>query len=248
MTTIETNETCDSILGGRIRVIQPRKGYRFSVDALLLARFVRPRPRERVLELGAGSGVVSMLVAALYGVREVVALEKDAALVAMARRSAELNGIDSMRTVVADLRERRIHGLAANSFDLVIANPPYRAVASGRESPIPARRVARSETEGTLEDFVAAATRYARHRGTVGFVFLAERSAELLAAMRARRIEPKRIRFVHPRADRAASAILVEARKGGGIGVEVEPPLVLYAREGLYTDEAREILGAAENR
>jgi tRNA1Val (adenine37-N6)-methyltransferase len=248
MTINEANETCDSILGGRIRVIQPRKGYRFSVDALLVARFVRVRARDRVLELGAGSGVVSMCVAALYGPREVVALEMEPALVAMARRGAELNGLGSMRAIAADLRERRIQGIAANSFDLVIANPPYRAVATGRQSPIPARRVARSEAEGTLEDFVSAAGRYARHRGSAAFVFLAERSAELLATMRAHRLEPKRIRFVHPRADRAATAVLVEARKGGGTGVEVEPPLILYARERVYTDEARAMLGGAEYR
>ncbi len=248
MTIDEANETCDSILGGRVRVIQPRKGYRFSVDALLLARFVHSGARDRVLELGAGSGVISIIVAALHNPREVVALEIDPTLAAMVRRSAELNGLGSIRAIVADLRERRIYGIAANSFDLVIANPPYRAIAAGRESPIPARRAARSEAEGTLEDFVAAAARYARHRGAVGFVFLAERSAELIAAMRARRLEPKRIRFVHPRAGRPATMILVEARKGGWIGVEVEPPLILYARERVYTDEAREILDAPEHR
>lgn len=244
MVTNEANETCDSILGGKIRVIQPRTGYRFSADSLLLARFVRARQRDRVLELGAGSGVVSMLVAALHASCEVVALEKDPALVAMTRRSVELNGLARVRAIAADLRERRIPGIAANSFDLVIANPPYRAVATGRESPIPARRVARSEAEGTLEDFVAATVRYARHRGAAAFVFVAERSAELIATMRAHRLEPKRIRFVHARADRPATTTLVEARKGGGIGVVIEPPLILYAREGGYTDEAREMLAS----
>lgn len=239
----EAAETCDSILGGRISVIQPRKGYRFSVDAILLARFCRVRPRDRVLDLGAGSGVVSMAVAALYGPREVLALEMDAQLCAMARRSVELNRLDSVRVITADLRRRKIEGIEPNGFHLVIANPPYRAIATGRESPVRQRHAARAEAAATLDQFVAAAKRYVRHRGRVAFVFLAERSAELTTAMRSQRLEPKRIRFVHPRIDRAATTMLVEATMGGGTGVEIEPPLILYQRAGVYSREARELLG-----
>ena len=125
-----------------------------------------------------------------------------------------------VRAVCADLRARRVPGAAAGGFDLVLANPPFRARMSGRESALVGRRLARGESAARLEDFVAAAARYARHGGRTAFIFAAARSAELISALRARRLEPKRIRFVHPYAAASASTVLVEARKGGGVEVE----------------------------
>jgi len=235
-------ETLDSILGGALRLYQPRRGYRFSVESVLLARFAAARPVRRVLELGAGCGVVALIYAALAKPREVVAIEIQPALAALIARNASLNGLGMVRALCADLRSRRALGSPAGGFDLVLANPPFRARASGRESPFAGRRLARGETAARLEDFVAAAARYARHGGRAAFVFAAARSAELISALRARRLEPKRIRFVHPYAAASASAVLVEARKGGGVEVEIEPPLVMYDAPGVYSDAARALL------
>lgn len=182
------------------------------------------------------------MLAALWHPREVVAIEIQPELAAMAERNAVLNGLASMRVICADLRARRIDGLAPASFDLVVANPPYRALRSGRESPEPGRRIARGESSATLAEFVASAKRYAAHGAKAAFVFDASRSSELLGCLAANSLEPKRIRFVHPRADAPAATILVEARKGGGIEATIEPPLFLYERPGVYSDEARELM------
>ena len=237
-------ETHDKILGGTLAIVQPRAGYRFAIDAILLGRFAQPRSRDRVLDLGAGCGVVSVMLAALHRPREVVALELQSDLAEMAARNATLNGLSMVRTVCADLRTHRIEGLEPATFDLVVANPPYRALHSGRESPNHSRRIARGEREATLAEFVAAAARHASHGAKAAFVFTAARSAELIAALSVHALEPKRIRFVHPRIGMRASTILVEARKGGGVEVELEPPLILYSSPGIYTDEARELLDA----
>ena len=242
------NETRDTILNGRITVIQPRHGYRFSVDAILLGRFARASTRERVLELGAGCAVVSIMMAALYRPREIVAIEIQPALAAMIARSAAINGLKPVNAICADLRQRNIAGVEPASFDLIVANPPYRAAAAGRENPDRGRRLARGENAGAavLMDFVAAARRYARHGGRVAFVFTARRSAELISAMRSKQLEPKRIRFVHPRIAMPASVMLIEARAGGGIEVAIEPPLIIYERPGIYTSEARAILSSSD--
>lgn len=237
------NETVDSILGGRLKLVQPRKGYRFSVEAVLLGRFVHAASRAHVLELGAGCGVISIIIAALFKPREVAAIEIQPVLAELIARNAALNSLPMVGARCADLRERKIEGIAPASFDLVVANPPYRAQASGRESPDEGRRMARGESAGTLRDFVAAAARYTRHGGRAAFVFSAERSAELITLMRSYSLEPKRIRFVHPRAAKPASAILIEARKGAGVEVAIEPPFILYSRKGIYTKEARMLLG-----
>ena len=212
------------------------------MDSILLGRFVRVRKRDRVLELGAGCGVISVMIAALWLPREVVAVEIQPDLAAIAERNAALNQLDSIRVISADLRARRIEGLAPASFDVVVANPPYRALGSGRRSPNPGRRVAREERAATLADFVAAAKRFAANGAKVAFVFDASRSAELLRCLAADSLEPKRIRFVHPRADAPAATILVEARKDGGIEAAIEPPLMLYDRPGVYSDEARALM------
>jgi len=246
MTAISSNEneTHDTILDGSITLIQPRHGYRFSLEAILLGRFARASRRDRVLELGAGCGVVSMMMAAIYRPRSVVAVEIQPTLAEMIDRSASINGLDSMQSVCADIRQKKIAGIERASFDLVVANPPYRAAATGRENPNQGRRLARGESVALLEDFVAAARRYARTGGRVAFVFTARRSAELISAMRSNQLEPKRIRFVHPRLAMPASVMLIEARLGGGIEVAIESPLILYERPGIYTAEARTLLSA----
>ncbi len=172
-----TIETVDSILGGALTLVQPRDGYRFSIDSLLLGDFARVRERDRVLDLGAGCGVISVMVAALGRPREVVAIEIQPELAAIAERNATLNGIASMRVINADLCARRIGGLAPASFDLVVANPPYRALRSGRESPNAGRRIARGESSATLAQFAGAAKRYAANGAKAAFVFDASRSA-----------------------------------------------------------------------
>jgi tRNA1Val (adenine37-N6)-methyltransferase len=240
----DENETRDTILDGSITLIQPKHGYRFSVEAILLGRFARARTRERVLELGAGCGVVSIMIAALYRPREVVAIELQPPLAAMIPRNAEANSLESVKAVCADLRQKKIAGVEPASFDLVVANPPYRAAASGRENPDHSRRMARGEGAAALLDFVAAARRYARIGGRVAFVFTARRSAELISTMRSKQLEPKRIRFMHSQVGRPASVVLIEARVGGGIEVAIEPPLILYDRPGIYTAEARALLSS----
>ncbi|HXW84659.1 MAG TPA: hypothetical protein VEJ86_09670, partial [Candidatus Binataceae bacterium] len=157
--------------------------------------------------------------------------------------NARLNDLATVRAICADLRARRIAELEPASFDLVVANPPYRALRSGRDVPERGRRLGRTETGAGLRDFVAAARRFVRNGGRVALVFTASRSAELIATLREYRLEPKRIRFVHPRASAPAASCLIEARADGGVEVTVEPPLWLHEGTGEYTAEARWWLG-----
>ncbi|HKV56458.1 MAG TPA: methyltransferase [Candidatus Binataceae bacterium] len=239
-------ETLDAILGGTISIVQPAKGYRFAVDSILLGRFAQPAHGARVLELGAGSGVVAVMLAALRSPREVAAVEIQPQLAAMISRNASLNGIARLTAICADIRERNVPGLAPGSFDYVVANPPYRSAGSGRESPLPGRRIARGADGAALHDFIAAAARYAKNGGKLALVFTAARTAELITELKGKRLEPKRIRFVHPLPGRPATIVLMEARKGGRVEVKIEPPLLLYDRPGAYSNEARDLLGRAK--
>lgn len=237
-----SDETIDTILSGALTIVQPANGYRFAIDSILLARFAEIRPRDRVLELGAGCGVISVAIAATRHPRQVIALELQPELVALISSNAALNACYHLTALQGDLRHRTIPGVSPGSFDAIVANPPYRAIRTGRVSPNPARRLARDESTATLDAFIRAANRYCKDGGRASLVFTAARSVELIATLRKHHLEPKRLRFVHPYAGRPATTLLIEARKRGGIEALIEPPLILYDAPSAYTAEARRLL------
>jgi tRNA1Val (adenine37-N6)-methyltransferase len=242
---LDKAQTVDSILGGALTIVQPASGYRFAVDSILLARFVRPRQRDRILELGAGCGVVSIVLAALHHPSEIAAVEVQPQLAGLIAHNALLNDVASVTPICADIR-RPIPGLRLATFGYVVLNPPYRAASRGRESPNPGRRAARGGDGAMLADFIQAAARYVSHGGRIAMVFTASRTVELISLLKQRAIEPKRIRFVHSKPQEPATMVLLEGRKAGGLETAVEPPLFIYGPSGDYTDEAQAMLTRAE--
>ena len=242
MAIAKSGETRDTILGGALTIVQPAAGYRFSIDSILLANFARPRKQDRVLELGCGCGVIAATIAMMHQPRAIVGIELQRDLAECAQRNAAINNLDTMTVIRADLRNRKIAGLEPDSFAYVVANPPYSALRHGRESPNASRRIARGGDGASLRDFIAAASRFTTGNGKVAMIFTATRTAELIAELKAKAFEPKRIRFVHPYAHEPASTVMIEARKGAGIEAQVEPPLIVWERAGVYSAEARAIL------
>lgn len=236
-------ETGDAALGGTVRLVQPRKGYRFGVDAVLLARFAAERPAARALDLGCGCGAVSLCLLALGGAREVLGIDIQAQMVDRARRGARWNGLEERaRFEVADLRALR-KAVAPQSCDLVVCNPPYRPAASGRTSPDPACALARHEVSGSLADAAAAAAFALGTGGAFCAVYPAARLATLLEGCRGAGLEPKVLLPVHPRTGEPANLVLVRCLRGAGEGIELRSPLVLHALDGRYAPEAERLLG-----
>ncbi len=208
-----------------------------STDSFLLGDFVRTRRGDRVCDLGAGTGLLGLLLLARQPELSVTDVEIQEAACDLARRSAELNGLGDRITVLRqDLCQ--LDGLPRSAFDLVVANPPYFSAGSGAVSPDPARSTARSEMRCTLEDVCAAADHLLRYGGRFFLVFRPDRMAELFALLQKFRLEPKRLRFVQHSAASAPSLLLLECRKGGRPGLAVEPPLLLKGPDGRDTPEA----------
>ncbi len=234
-----TQTTCDLLCGGRLRISQPRQGYRFSIDAVILAGAVRPAPGTRIVDLGAGCGIVALLIAARRPGTSVVAVEIQEELARLARENAAANGLSSrVEVVCGDLRrlERRDLG---GAFDWVVSNPPFRHRGSGRLAGNDSRALARHEISVVLEDVLQAARRLLDPGGRVSLVYDAGRAADLLSGMRAAGLEPKRLRGVHGTPRHAARLLLVEGIRGGRPGLRVEPPLFLFAAPGRYTPEVQ---------
>lgn len=235
--------TVDALLGGRVTVLQPARGFRTSLDPLLLAGFVAP-PFGSFLDIGAGTGALSFVLLARDPAARGVAVELQAPLAVLADEGRARNGFHGRLDVrVGDVRALA-RELPPASFDLVATNPPFRPVGQGRPSPLETRALSNHEVSLTLAEWADVAARVVRPGGRVAAIFPAERALELGAALQARDLEPARLRLVHPHLDRPASRVLVEAVRGGRAPLVVEPPLVIHAAGAeRFTPEVRRMLG-----
>jgi tRNA1Val (adenine37-N6)-methyltransferase len=239
-----SEDTLDTIIDGALRLYQSRTGYRFSLDALLLAHFVTVKRCDRIVDLGAGNGPIALLLSHLHPLVSLTALEVQVEMAERAKRSVALNRLDDrVEIVVGDVRE--IGSIfTASAFHVVVSNPPFRPASSGRISPVREKQLARHEIKGGLTDFLTAAAYLLRPKGRLALIYSAERAVELLVSLRRAGLEPKRLRWVHSFATDGALLLLVEAVKGGRSGVKVEPPLVIYRNGKEYTSEAANIVAA----
>lgn len=229
---LRVGESLDALGSGDLRIIQSVSGFRHSMDALLLVSFASPRATDRVLDLGCGNGAIGLLLAHKHPGVRVVGLEIQPALASRALRGAQVNDLHHRVEIVeGDLRE--IKGLLPQAgFDLVLCNPPYREVGRGRLNPDPERSQAKHELLATLSD-VAAAIRYAiAPKGRTCLIYHASRLAELLARLRAERLEPKLLRPVHSFPGADAELVMVEARREGRPGLRLLAPLFIYQTRG----------------
>ena len=245
------DETLDEVLRGRLRVLQPRRGYRLSVDPLLLADFAARscgRGPRRVCDLGAGVGVLGLALLRAVPAATGLLVELQPRLCDLARRNVELNGLAGrVETHEGDLRHlpRRFHG----RFDLCVSNPPFRPVGAGHPNPDPEKALANVELACSLADLAAAARRLLEPRGRLALVHDATRLPEVLGAMSAAGLRPELLRLVHPRAGEPATRLLAVCRRVARPGpLRIEPPLVLHEADGRFTPETAAILGERQER
>lgn len=234
-----------TLFNGGLELLQPRRGPRTSVDALLLADFLAPGDGP-VAELGLGNGAASLAALYLHKANSAWGIEIQRDLAALAERNARETGLP-LTVKTGDLRLREDLG-EPGRFTRVIANPPFRRPDDGHRSPSSSRDAARREVFGGLLDFLDAALLLLAEGGRFTLIYPARRLAELTAELRSRRLEPKRMRLVHPSPERPAGLVLLEAVKGGGAELEIPPPLFTHGTDGAYTDEMAEILAGRSPR
>lgn len=241
-----SEETLDELRIGKLKILQAKNGYRFSLDPVLLCAFARVGKGARVADLGTGSGVIPLILARRTEAGKIVGIERQAEPAERARRSVALNDLEGrIRILEGDVREIG-RFFAPQSFDVVLSNPPFRAPGSGRLAPADERAAARHELAGGLEDFLRAAAWLLPPGGRFYIIYLAERLAELLEGMRRAGLEPKRLRCVHGRLGEPARMVLVEGRRGGRPGLALEAPLLVFSGED-YSDEVRGLYDADES-
>ncbi|MEW5735397.1 MAG: methyltransferase [Thermodesulfobacteriota bacterium] len=238
--------TRDAILEGKFFVRQPRRGYRFSIDAVCLAFFVRADGSERAADLGCGCGIIPLLLSHRFPGIRVWGVEKQVELAELAARNIAENGLsDTLSCVCMDLRELPA-GPVTPPFDLVVSNPPFHRTDSSRVSPDFQRAAARHEIFANAGDVAAAAGRLLAKEGRLCLIYPADRLPGCLDAMKKNGIRPARLRMVHSRQGEEAELALVCGVKGERGELQTEGPLLLFDAPGVYSAEAAAMIAGKE--
>lgn len=236
--------TCDELKRFGLTLLQPKDGYRFTLDPLLLCDFSQADTEQQIADLGTGSGVMALVAARMAPQARVTAFEQNAESADLALQNVALNSLADRITVVHDdvLHIRR--HLPVSQCDLVLSNPPYRKQGRGRLNPHPGKMAARHETTATLADFLAAAKYLVKPvTGRICFVYHPDRLPEFMALADQHNLAVVRLRMVHGVSDAPAKVFLVELAKGRrNVHLKVLPPLIVRSAGENYTDEVRKIL------
>ncbi len=232
----------DTFFNGKIKVVQNQAGYRFSIDAVLLAYQAAPRSGDKIVDLGAGCGIISLIIAFRRPDVRIYAVELQPQLAELAAANVNQNRLaDRIDVLCADMKLLN-RKMTAGPPDLIVCNPPYRRPGSGRLNPDSQRAIARHEIKANLGDVLQTARRMLRTAGRLVTIYPAERTTDILSQMRKERIEPKLIRMVHSSPDAEARLILVEGVKEGRPGLKVSSALTIYDQKGDYTAEVKQML------
>ncbi len=237
-----TIETLDKIYDD-LSLIQQKNGLKFGTDSYLLAAFTHPHPSGVAVELGGGTGVVSLLAAARSKFSVIHCAEIQKSFAELIKRNAELNGLSEH--VIPHHTDVRLLTPAdfGKEVNAVFSNPPYMRSTDGRENATPELTIARREENGTIADFTSTAATLLRHGGYFTVVYRPDRMAELLSSMTEAHLEPKRLILIYPTATDKPCLILVEGKKGAAPGLRVSRPLIIYSDKsrGIYTADMQKV-------
>lgn len=240
---LRPGERLDDLQCKGYQIIQDPKRFCFGVDAVFLSHFVKAKAGSRVLDLGTGTGVIPILLTAHTEAAHITGLEIQEASAEMADRSVRLNHLeDRIEIIQGDIKEAA--GLfPAASFDVITSNPPYMTERHGLENEYEPKNIARHEVLCSLEDVVRAAAYLVRPGGSFFLIHKPFRLAEIFSVLMQYKMEPKRMRMVHPYVEKEPNMVMIEAVRGGKSRITVEPPLVVYREKGVYTEEIERLSG-----
>ena len=225
--TLLPNERLDKV-NENITIIQKKDGLTFGTDAFLLASFIKSAQYKKGAELGSGTGIISLLLAQREKLKSIYAIEIQKDFADITERNTQLNGLEKkIITLNADVTSIKATDIGGE-LDVIFTNPPYMKTDSGKRNESDAKYIARHEVCGDINAFCAAGFRLLKHGGKFYVVWRPDRICDLFYALRANRLEPKIITFVHADTQSEPSIVLVSATKGGASGATVTAPLILY--------------------
>jgi len=235
------NLTADTFFNGRIKVKQSQTGYRFSIDPIILAHHVKPSPGDTVIDFGTGCGIIPLILAYQHPEINIWGIEIQSDLADIAKLNIKENGLtDRINILYSDIRTLT-NNMISKPVNIIVTNPPYRKINSGRINPDNEKAIARHEIKITLTQIIEKASSMLDISGRFVLIYLAERLTDILTKMRTNNIEPKYIRMIHSRQDTEAKLVLIEGIKGAHPGGRIDSPLIIYKAQNIYTDEVEKM-------
>ena len=241
---IRENERIDDLQYKGLKIIQNNDGFCFGIDSVLLSDFAKNiKANSKVVDLGTGSGVIGLLLCKKTRLKEIVGVEIQEDVAEMAKRSIKLNGLeDKFKICKVDInRIFEENLLSKNRYDVVVMNPPYKEVGTGKTNEDEKKLISRHEVKATLSDFIAVSSELLKDKGELYLVHKPERIVDIMCKMREKKIEPKEIRVVYPNKNAGASIILIKGVKGGRKFLKIDKPLCIYEKNGEYTEQIKDI-------
>lgn len=239
--TVLPDERIDDLQLAGLRILQKQQGFRFGMDAVLLADFARVEPRDRAADFGTGTGILPLLLAGRNHTGHMDAFEIQPDMAEMATRSVQLNGLQERISVhCCPVEEANAHVLPG-SLDVIVCNPPYGQPGTTLLNPAQTLSIARHQTKDGLKAWFAMAYRLLRGKGRFTMIYPAPRMLEAMQALDDARLTPKRFRLIYPAAHKPANLVMIEAMKDAKPMLHPEPPLIVYEADGSMTHELRRI-------
>jgi len=238
---VREDERLDELFNGRLRIIQKKEGYRFSIDAILLAHFASQLSADSIIDLGSGSGIIPLILARKMSSPTIVGVELQDEMADMARRTIKFNGFAERVSILhEDLRNLHNH-FTASSFDLVVSNPPYYPIDNGRINPDEQKAIARHEIMAKLEDIISISFYLVKASGRVVIIYPAKRLADLLCSLREYDLKPELLQIIYSHKRGEGKLVIVESCKRGDPELEIREPFFIYEAEGVYSEEMQKI-------
>lgn len=242
---IKNDENIDDLQLNGLMLIQKKDGFKFGVDAVLLSDFANVKKKHKVIDLCTGTGIIPFLLYGKYNPSSIKGIEIQEDMVEMANRSVELNKINNIEFIHSDLKDIKFLKTLEKA-DVVTVNPPYKLSNAGIVNPSDKLSIARHEILCNLENVIEASRVLLKDNGRLFMVHRPERLADIITLMRKYKIEPKRIRMVHPNKNKAPNIVLIEGQRDGGAFLKWDNPIYVYNEDGSYSDQINEIYGRGE--
>ena len=244
---LKENERIDDLEYKGLKIIQNKEGFCFGIDSVLLSDFVKDiKKGSKVLDLGTGTGIISILLCGKTDLKEIIGVEIQEEVYDMAKRSAELNSLENRFKVInADIKEIS-KKFPANSFDAIVTNPPYKRENSGLQNENKAQLISRHEVMCNIEDIAKVASKLLNSNCSIYIIHRPDRLIDIVQALKKYNLEPKKLKFIYPKINKEPNLVLIKATKNGRPFLKVEKPLFVYNEDGSYCNEILKIYGKNE--
>ena len=239
---LKENERIDDLEYKGLKIIQNIKGFCFGIDSVLLSDFAKNiRNKATVVDLGTGTGIISLLLCKKTNLKKIYGIEIQEEVAEMANRSIVLNNLqDKFEIIIKNLKDI-LEDLPQNTIDVIVTNPPYMKINTGAKNEEKKKLISRHEIECTLEDVIEVSYKLLKDKGEFYMIHRAERIVDIMYYLRRYKLEPKILRFVHSKTEKEPNLVLIKAVKNAGKHLKIEKPLIIYNNDGSYTDEILKI-------